>query len=559
LELKTINTEVLIVGAGPVGLLTANFLLKEGIDCILLERRPKGTHSSHAICLHHRTIDLLARLRLHKNLHSTANIIRSIQIHTSSRKIYDLPLKEMETSNNYILNLEESHVETLLLEHLQNKQGKLHFETEVIDFQQKEDYIQLSAIDPSGCLICYKTKYLIGCDGINSIVRYLSGIEKEITSDSYAITVIDCQLECDLAEQSWHSFPFKKGYLLAYPLGHKKWRMLSNVPIEGNSIQEAVENLLHQAKFQKCETLSIKQTRRVELQNYICRDFHKGNIFLAGDAAHMHFPHGNQGMNAGLMDAANLSWKLISKIRGKFSDLIFQTYDLERKQAAEEIDWYTRNVHSIMEPKGFLHQRFRKKTLQGITHIRFFRKKFLKKVSPQETYSISSKFMRKTISKRPELLNRKNIRCMKPGGQYATNATVIHPRTGIPLKLSKLLEKQRFIFLILTSHNANSEEVRLIKEGIELVKHKVGDDMLPLVICGRNIPKGLDYEQHSCYLDPRYSIWKTALGKYGSILSGDHHTAFYIVRPDQYICMRCYPANIKILDSYVNTLFAAKN
>jgi len=558
LELKIINTEVLIVGAGPVGLLTANFLLKEGIDCILLERRPKGTHSSHAICLHHRTIDLLARLRLHKNLHSTANIIRSIQIHTSSQKTYDLPLKEMETINNYILNLEESHVEKILLEHLQSKEGQLHFETEVIDFKQKEDYITVSAVDPSGCLRCYKTKYLVGCDGMNSTIRYLCGIEKEITSEHYTITVIDCQLQSELTEQSWHSFPFKKGYLLAYPLGHKKWRILSDIPIEGDSIKEAVENLLVEAKFPKWETLSIEQTRKAELQNYICKDFHRGNVFLAGDAAHMHFPHGNQGMNVGLMDAANLSWKLIAKLRGNFSDLAFKMYDLERKQAAAEVDWYTRNVHNLMEPKGILHQKLRKKTLQGITHIRFFRKKILKKVSPQETYTISSKFMRKTIRKHSELLNQKNIRCMKPGGEYATNSTVIHPRTGIPLKLSKLLEKQRFIFLILTSHNASSQEVKIIKDGIELVKDKVGDDMLPLVVCGRNVPKKLDSEQYPCYLDPRYSIWKTALGKYGSILSGDHHTAFYIVRPDQYICMRCYPANLQVLGSYINTLFAIK-
>jgi 2-polyprenyl-6-methoxyphenol hydroxylase-like FAD-dependent oxidoreductase len=348
--------DVLVVGAGPTGLTLAAQLVAMGATCRIVDRQPNRAHESRALAIQPRTLEVLRGLGATQELVARGNDAVWVQLHARGRvvrvRLFGLGLDD--TAYPFLLFVSQAETEQVLLDHLAANGILVERRVELVDFHADPDAVTCTLGHADGRTEQVRTRYLVGCDGAGSTVRRGAGIPFQGGAYLQTFALADLEVDGGLDADAAHAFLGQTGLLLFFPLGRPaSWRLLAMHPTLQGRREPARPSL---AELQALSDLFAGGRLRLRdpvwmtwfrLAHRHAARYQAGPVFLAGDAAHVHSPAGAQGMNTGIQDAWNLSWKLALVARGVASEALLDSYDAERRPVGGFVVRFTDRAFAV--------------------------------------------------------------------------------------------------------------------------------------------------------------------------------------------------------------------
>ena len=342
----TINTDVIIVGAGPTGLSLACQLIRYGIDFVIVEKREGVTPYSKALGVHARTLEIYEQMDLAREAVAQGTIVGKVRMLEGGEVRGEVDLSSVGQGMSqypYMLVLEQSKNERLLYDYLLAHGKDVLWQTELESFSQNDEGVTAHIKTANGERQVVEAKYLAGCDGPKSPVRHALGLSFEGSTFERTFYVADVQIDWQYAHDALHVCLAKVAVVAFFPMpGENRYRIVGAFPeefakAEGEILYEEIEQRIKEEAGIELEITNVNWFSTYKVHTRHVERFSEGRCFLAGDAAHVHTPAGGQGMNTGIQDAYNLAWKLAFVLRGKASARILDTYNAERLENAERL------------------------------------------------------------------------------------------------------------------------------------------------------------------------------------------------------------------------------
>jgi 2-polyprenyl-6-methoxyphenol hydroxylase-like FAD-dependent oxidoreductase len=337
--------EVLIAGAGPVGLTAACELARFGIPLRIVDKSAQRTDKSKALVLWSRTLELLDRGPGGASSFVNAGF-KALAVNFVARDgelMGRVSMENVKSPFPYGLMLPQSETERLLEERLQGLGVTVERQVEVLGFKSSDAGIQATLRHADGHEETVSSNWLLGCDGAHSIVRHTLGTPfagETLDSDWMLADVHLKGYPYPDTEASvyWH----KDGVFVIFPILPGRYRVIGDLPMTSGVLPPTptlpeVQAIIdrrgpgHMTAFDPIWLAGFRINGRK------VKDYRSGRAFLLGDAAHVHSPAGGQGMNTGMQDAFNLTWKLALVIRDTCGERLLESYSPERSAIGDEV------------------------------------------------------------------------------------------------------------------------------------------------------------------------------------------------------------------------------
>ncbi|MFC9330340.1 FAD-dependent oxidoreductase [Kitasatospora sp. NPDC057015] len=323
---------VLIVGAGPVGLAAACELSRRGIGVRILEAAAEPQHGSRAVQLHPPTLRILAGLDLLDEAEKRGLRIRSTSYHLAGGRTLKVDLG----AENEPLMLPQEQTCLLLEQALERLGGRVERSMTVTDTVLSAGLATVTVQGPAG-VERIEADWLVAADGVRSRVRECLGIEFVGEQVPVDFLLAEGRISGDFEPSAVHYFLGRRGSIVFASMPDDRVRISGAVPAGYPLTEAGVQALLDERGPGGLRILGLDSVGGFTSQERIASALRRGNCFLIGDSAHTHSPLGGQGLNLGLQDAHNLAWKLAGVVNGTLQPSILDSYEPERRQAAEQI------------------------------------------------------------------------------------------------------------------------------------------------------------------------------------------------------------------------------
>jgi 2-polyprenyl-6-methoxyphenol hydroxylase-like FAD-dependent oxidoreductase len=329
------DTPVLIVGAGPTGLVLALRLARHGIACRIIDRNQGPGQASRALGVHARTLEFYQQLGFADIVVAQGIRVNIMHLREHGVDVARLTLAEMGAGLSpfpFLLSYAQDDHERLLVELLRAAGVTIDWAVELEAFTQTDSGVQASLIDRNGTRQVCAAEYLCGCDGARSAVREQLGIGFPGGTYQQRFYVADVGIDAVGSRDAFVSLDLS-GFALMMPVrGGGAQRIVGIVPahltnsetLEFSDVQPSAEALLG------IHVESVNWFSVYHVHHRVAEHFHRDRCFLLGDAGHVHSPLGGQGMNTGIGDAVNLSWKLAQVLTGRAKSSLLDSYEPER-------------------------------------------------------------------------------------------------------------------------------------------------------------------------------------------------------------------------------------
>lgn len=351
---KPETRDVVIVGAGPVGLSLALGLARRGVDVIVLEKNSDTADHSRAPAIWPATQEILAKLGVIGRFEKEAISVPRMEMvdHDRQRIVLTIPIEELEGETNYprLLIVPQSRIERLLCEAIQTETAaEVRFSSEVMRIRQSSSQVELTyRHDQTEKKV--HARFVAGCDGARSTVRNAIGASFDGITYSAQAALADV----DVPGTERLPFPrmtTKPRLAVAIRIDQKLWRLI--LPFSKRDqrsgeqrITDAMNNMFPPLDYETVWQSEFRLHRRVS------SSWVDGRVVLAGDAAHLNSPVGGQGMNAGIMDADLLTTALEAALQSNSVEPL-QQYALERKRVIEKgVNRFTDKMTRILLAGG---------------------------------------------------------------------------------------------------------------------------------------------------------------------------------------------------------------
>ncbi|KFN42841.1 FAD-dependent monooxygenase [Arenimonas oryziterrae] len=339
------DTDVLIVGAGPTGLMLANQLARRGVRALIIDRHAGPSQQTRALGVQARTLEIYAKMGLAERAIGQGKIGTGANLWANGQRKGRVPLGDAGKEVSpypYILVLGQDDNERLMGESLNAAGVSVQWNTELLAIEQRSDHAMVTLKQADGSVRGLKVAWVAGCDGSRSAVRELSGIEFPGAPYEQVFFVADVEMTGTMVPDEVNVYLWQAGFHLFFPMrGQDHWRIVGIVPpalrdsptldfaaLTPSLLGEAGVNL----SLKNCTWFSTYRIHHRHAAN-----FRSGRCFVLGDAAHVHSPVGAQGMNTGLQDAYNLGWKLALVVQGRADPALLDSYEEERLPVAEQL------------------------------------------------------------------------------------------------------------------------------------------------------------------------------------------------------------------------------
>jgi 2-polyprenyl-6-methoxyphenol hydroxylase-like FAD-dependent oxidoreductase len=367
------DCQVLVVGAGPTGLVLAAQLLARGINTRIIDKGSGPPPQSRALGIHARTLELLDVMGLAESFIDHGHQVRRIRMYAGGRNLLNLDMSRNGSRYGFILHLPQSETETLLRARVRELGGIIEDGVELVRLDQDSDVVHATIRDCSGRESEIGAGYLIGCDGAHSRVRHELGIAFEGQPYAQDWLLADVALDGFEREDQVHFFFRPNGLPLAcIPMGMHRWRVvMSNAGDRGGqppSLEE-IQELVEQRAPRRISITDPSWLACFRCQLRSTDTYRSGRVLLAGDAAHIHSPAGGQGMNTGMMDAHNLAWKLALVADGRAPDSLLDTYGQERIPVASNVLGLTDKIVRLSTMRNPVKRAVRDTLLPSVTRL----------------------------------------------------------------------------------------------------------------------------------------------------------------------------------------------
>jgi len=517
--------QILVVGAGPTGLMLALELAAAGVAVRIIDSRPEPSDKSRALVVHARTLELLDRHRLAQPLIELGRTTLKVRIQGGARE-FPLVLSDIgaeDTAFPFLLFVSQVETERVLEQAL-NAHGV-----------QVERGVTLTSVTriPDGALASLRVnealeqgtyRYVVGCDGAHSTVRKGAGLSFEGGAYEQQFVLADVDVQWNEPLDELRFFLGREGLMVFFPMkrpGH--YRIITTGDaLTSMSVAPSLEILQQKARRMTGRALDMSHPVWISLFRLHHRGvdrYRSGPLFVAGDAAHIHSPAGGQGMNTGIQDAVNLGWKLAEVVRGRAPDSFLDSYHDERWPVGQRLLQFTDRVFSvgssrrwpIAQLRDFVFPRLAPRVLSS----RSRRQRAFRFVS-----QLGIRYRQSSIV-REELLDADDeFRAGPRAGDRAPDAKVISAGGEV-----NLLSRMRAV-----RHH-------LLAFGI-LERPKVPDDWEVIPVLGTRV----DGQPGSTCIDPSGEVFR----RYGV-----KQEALVLVRPDGYIAFRSNGKDVRLLQRYL--------
>ncbi len=342
----TTTTDVLVIGAGPTGLLIACLLTRHGVNVRIVDKKVGLSEESRAIVVHAKTLELLDKLGLADQALAEGERLQSLQLLSEGKRAGTLTFLNNPGSKStpypFGLIYGQDQTEHLLLKHLVEVGGQVEWNTEVLSLEQRPDSVRVRVRVRDGGEESIEARWVVGADGAHSPVRHFLSLGFQGETYEQALFIADIDMEWGLEPRRGSMELARRGFFLFIPMrGKGRYRLFGALPpdlVARNSLTlDEVRRVLDTQSKEHITLLKMRWNSVYRTHHRIAERFRVGRVFLVGDAAHIHSPAGGQGMNTGIGDAFNLGWKLALVVKGDAHETLLDSYEAERIPFARSI------------------------------------------------------------------------------------------------------------------------------------------------------------------------------------------------------------------------------
>jgi 2-polyprenyl-6-methoxyphenol hydroxylase-like FAD-dependent oxidoreductase len=309
------QTDVLVVGAGPVGLTVATSLAGHGHDVTVVDRQAAGANTSRAAVVHARTLEMLERIGVSKRLARLGIQAPQFSIRDGDRELVPVRFDGLPTRYPYTLMVPQNITEQVVLDRLEELGGSVHRPYLATGVNETDDGVEVT-LDSGDTT---KAQYVVAADGMNSTVRDLAGLGHDGNGAlALSFTLADVQVDGGLPGDQVLLFFSKPGMLVVAPLPDGSFRLVAEVDDAPEQPDVVYAQRLLTTRGPRRTPVRVTEViwgSRFRIHERVADQYRAGRVLLAGDAAHTHSPAGGQGMNLGLRDAVTLGDALSVALR----------------------------------------------------------------------------------------------------------------------------------------------------------------------------------------------------------------------------------------------------
>src|SRR6185312_2694482 len=338
------SCEVLVVGAGPTGLVLALWLNRLGVKVRIVDRLPAAAPYSRALGVQARTLEFYAQMDLAASVVAAGRQVEAANLWVAGRRVAHAPLGPMGTGISpypYVLIYPQDAHERLLEDRLRAAGVAVDRGVELAAFSETADGIAAELRHAGGRVETCAARYLAGCDGAHSRVREGLGAAFDGGAYAHLFYVADVDGSGEAMNGELQVGLDRDDFMAIFPLpGSGRARLVGTVrPDAGRAgVPLAWEDVNQRVRaWMPVEVARVNWFSTYHVHHRVAQSFRGGGAFLLGDAAHVHSPVGAQGMNTGIGDAVNLAWKLAAVLHGGAAPWLLDTFDTERRAFAREL------------------------------------------------------------------------------------------------------------------------------------------------------------------------------------------------------------------------------
>ncbi|CAM3960177.1 FAD-dependent monooxygenase [Pseudoalteromonas byunsanensis] len=529
------NDEVIIVGAGPVGLTSAIQLQRFGIKHRIIDKRLERQPFSKAFAIHSRSLEVFEDMGVLDDIRNKAHFVEGMHIYSNGKRLINYTFDVLDIPYQHVASIPQNVLEEILQQKYEQLGGTVEVGVELIDVKQQDNSVatifKSADKQESGYFA-----YMIAADGIKSEVRTLLDIPFVGSDYKTPYIIADGKLDWHGDDKIGHVYVAGGGYIMFFPLPNGLWRVVvdesTNALTQEQLTPEVVnkyirdKNIEH-ASFSDPVWLSIAHFKQRLIDNY-----NQNNIYFAGDACHVHSPIGGQGLNTGIQDAFNLSWKIAHSLLYGASPILLESYSRERRPVAQMVLDRTNQQMKLLNMANPVLRVLRDLVVPRIASTHKFKTNV---VSQAAGFLVDYGDSQLTIANQASKLV----------GKRMPDCTLSDSLSGASERLFDLLTGTHYSLLLIT--NALSDDC---DELLRSTPYLTGDFLKAFLISQK--PASLEHQ--SSHSRQCYEHYVDSTGKLQRLTLLGEESAL-LVRPDGYVAIECSIQDaIKVFD-YLGALY----
>src|SRR5713226_378115 len=378
MEKQMMRSDVLIIGAGPTGLVLALWLTKLGIKVRIVDKTAEPGTTSRALAVQARTLELYRQLNLTEAVVARGHKVPAVNFWARGESAARLSFENIGsglTPYPFLQIFPQDQHERVLIDRLEALDVTVERRTELVSFAQEETRVIARLCGPDGQEVDCEANYIAGCDGARSIVRETIGTGFPGGTYRQIFYVADVEATGPALNGELHVDLDEADVLGVFPLaGQGQARLIGTVRDERadrvdtltfNDVSNRAINHL------KVGVKKVNWFSTYHVHHRVTQHFRKRRAFLLGDAAHIHSPAGGQGMNTGIGDAINLAWKLAAVLNGRADQSLLDSYEPERIAFARRLVATTDQAFTGVTSDGPIARRVRLNVVPVVIPIIF--------------------------------------------------------------------------------------------------------------------------------------------------------------------------------------------
>jgi 2-polyprenyl-6-methoxyphenol hydroxylase-like FAD-dependent oxidoreductase len=351
--------QVLVVGAGPTGLVLALWLTRLGVEVRIIDKAAEPGTTSRALAVQARTLEYYRQIGLAETVVDGGRRLDAVNFWVAGRRVARAVFGALGTGLSpfpFALIFPQDEHERVLIGRLAEAGVKVERRVELLGFEDAGSHVVARLRRTDGTEEAYETLYLAGCDGVHSTVRDVLDIGFPGGTYEHLFYVADVDARGPAVDGQLHASLDEAEFVVIFPLkGEGRARFVGVVREEAETKRDGLtwddvsKALLGRMRV---DVERVNWFSTYHVHHRVADRFQRGRAFLAGDAAHIHSPVGGQGMNTGIGDAVNLAWKLAAVLHGRADGALLDTYEPERIAFARRLVATTDRAFILVTSRG---------------------------------------------------------------------------------------------------------------------------------------------------------------------------------------------------------------